>query len=472
MFVNQAFCQTFGYTAEDLESPAFDINTLLDPLDQASTMAFWTRLLEGTASDTPREVVARHKDGSRIHLDIRSTIISYQGTPAVEAILVDITEQRQLRDRVVAHERLRALGEMAGGVAHDFNNVLGAILGRAQLLQDFECEDRVRQGLKIIEKAAQDGAETVKRIQDFTRVRTDTDFDRVDLSAVLEDVLEMTRSRWGDDAHLQGKRIEIVRELNVVPDVKGHISELREAFTNLILNAVDAISAEGTVTIRCEEQGDRVVVSVIDTGEGMPPEVQRRLFDPFFTTKGSNGTGLGMSIVYGIVRRHGATIEVKTRLREGTEFRIEFSAAASDDRPTSDETQDEECFSGSGRILVVDDEPEIRSLVEDILTEAGYEVQTAEDGTRALEALRSSSFEMVITDLGMPDITGWEVAREAREAHPEVALILITGWAAALDPKEVERHGIDRTLRKPFEMVDLLRGVSELLGTRGIRRSA
>jgi CheY-like chemotaxis protein len=282
----------------------------------------------------------------------------------------------------------------------------------------------------------------------------------------------MTRSRWEDDAQRQGKRIEIVRELHVVPDVRGQISELREAFTNLILNAVDAIPSEGSVTIRCEQGGEGVVVSVIDTGEGMPPEVQRRLFDPFFTTKGPHGTGLGMSIVYGIVRRHGANIEVKSRLHEGTEFRIEFAAAAPGEQPTLPERDEGRCLSGSGRILVVDDELEIRSLVEDILSEAGYEVETVGDGTRAMEILRSASFEAVITDLGMPDITGWEVAREARKIHPGIGLILITGWAAALDPKEVERHGIDHTLRKPFEMVELLRGVNEVVGARSLRRSA
>jgi PAS domain S-box-containing protein len=470
-FFNEALCRTFGYEPGDLEPPDFEFRELLDPREEISLRA-WLEVLEGSRVEVPEEMVGRHRDGSRIHLDVRSTTITFRDAPAIEVVLLDVTQQRQLQERVVAYERLRALGEMAGGVAHDFNNVLGAILGRAQYLQRMVKGDKAREGLRIIEKAAQDGAETVKRIQDFTRVRTETDFEPVDLNAVLEDVVEMTRSRWQDAAQREGKSIEIVRDMTDVPLVMGQISELREAFTNLVLNAVDAIRHEGAVRVATARDGSRILVSIGDDGEGMTPEVQRRLFDPFFTTKGTQGTGLGMSLVYGIMGRHGAEITVRSRPGEGTEFLISFPGAPSEaSLPVPGNGASPE-RKGSGRVLVVDDEEHIRSLLADILVDVGYDVETARDGTRGLKLIEARTFDLVITDLGMTDVTGWDVARECRRRDPGMGVILITGWAASLDPLEVASHGIARTLRKPFEMDEVLEAVEEVIRARSLPRSA
>jgi CheY-like chemotaxis protein len=403
-------------------------------------------------------------------------VISFEGAPALEAILVDVTERRKIQDQMVAYERLRALGEMAGGVAHDFNNVLGAILARAQMLQRYSPDEKIMRGLQIIEKAAKDGAETVKRIQNFTRVRTEQDFAPLRLNPVLEDVLEMTRGRWEDEAHRQGKAIQVVRELGEVPLVKGNISELRETFTNFIFNAVDAIPRAGTITVKTWTESDRVVVTFSDTGEGMSPEVQRKLFDPFFTTKGAGGTGLGLSVAYGIARRHGASIDVRSERGKGTTFRLEFPAlrakdAAADEVPAGIPPAAPSSV-GTERVLVVDDQNEIRDLVRDVLQGAGYVVTMARDGAEALERIQAQAFDLVITDLGMPGISGWEVARESRRMRPEVRIILLTGWAATLDLKDIEKNGVNRTLKKPFEMDGLLRTVRDVLGPAGLSRAA
>jgi len=470
-FFNDALCRTFGFEPEELESPEFEFRDLLDP-EGTDTLRPWLDLLAGSRTEVPEEMTGRRRDGSRIHLDVRSTVITFRDAPAIEVVLLDVTEQRRVQEQVVAYERLRALGEMAGGVAHDFNNILGAILGRAQYLQKMVKADKVREGLAIIEKAAQDGAETVKRIQDFTRVRTERDFEPVDLNEVLSDVVEMTRSRWQDDAQLLGKTIEVSRDLNTVPLVMGQISELREAFTNLILNAVDAIRGEGAIRVGTARVGERVLVTVRDTGEGMTPDVQRKLFDPFFTTKGSQGTGLGMSLVYGIIRRHGAEISVQSRLREGTEFHLSFPIAPADvHRPAGRNGCTEASRNGTGRILVVDDEEHIRSLLADILLDAGYEVDTAEDGGQALRMM-GAGYDLVITDLGMTEVTGWDVARKCLQRDPGMGVILVTGWAASLDPMEVASHGIARTVRKPFEMDEVLEAVEDVIRTRRLRRSA
>jgi CheY-like chemotaxis protein len=215
-----------------------------------------------------------------------------------------------------------------------------------------------------------------------------------------------------------------------------------------------------------------VVVVISDTGEGMSPEVQRRLFDPFFTTKGARGNGLGMSIVYGIIRRHGGDVTVKSERDQGTLFEVTLPALAVSLGPRDAEPPEARSFTGSGTVLVVDDEEDIRSLVSEILEDAGYRTTIAPGGAEAVDLLRSRPFDLVVTDLGMPVVGGWDVAREARSAWPDVRLLLLTGWGSTLDSVEVERYGIDRTLKKPFEMNDLLRVIHELLDESGIRKSA
>jgi CheY-like chemotaxis protein len=312
----------------------------------------------------------------------------------------------------------------------------------------------------------------VKRIQDFTRVRTEKDFEPVDLNEVLQDVVEMTRSRWQDEAQLGGKKIDVVRELGGVPPVMGQLSELREAFMNLILNAVDAIESEGTIRVATGRRGGRVRATISDSGHGMSEDVQRRLFDPFFTTKGSQGTGLGMSLVYGIMGRHGAEICVQSREGGGTEFHLLFPLAPAETGPASAPAEPSPARQGVGRILVVDDEEHIRSLLADILLDVGYEVDTAEDGAGALERIDGGTYDLVITDLGMTEVTGWDVARRCLERDPGMGVILITGWAASLDPVEVATHGIARALRKPFEMDEILEAVEDVLRSRNLDRTA
>lgn len=471
-FFNQAFCTTFGYTRKELDSREWPFIEFMDESQRdIIRTALESPLPSGQTATATREIVGRHRDASLVHLDMRSIWVSYAGVPALEAILVDVTEQRKIQEGIVSYERLRALGEMASGVAHDFNNVLGAILGRAQLLQRRVDNEDVLRGLRIIEKAAQDGSVTVKRIQEFSRVRTDREFAAVDLNAVLEDVIEMTRSRWEDEAYKAGKKVEIQREFQEIPRIEGNIFELRELFMNFILNAVDAIDRSGTITVSTAQEGARVVAGIADTGKGMSEDVQRKLFDPFFSTKGPQGTGLGMSIAYGTIRRHGADIKLQSEEGEGTSFRIRFPVLmeAGGEEPGVDAAQP---TPASGLVLVVDDEEAVRSLVADILTEGGYRVETAEGGGEAVHKLEKGGFDLVITDLGMPGVSGWDVAKFCRRTHPATAIILLTGWGATLDAEAAGSSGVDKILKKPFEMEEILRAAHEVLGGQGLARSA
>jgi CheY-like chemotaxis protein len=327
----------------------------------------------------------------------------------------------------------------------------------------------VARGLSIIEKAAQDGGASVRKIQEFSRVRTDREFSPVNLTAVLEDAVEMTRSRGEDEAHRVGSEIRVETRFEAVSPVQGDLSELRELFINFILNAVDAIDGKGTITLETRMEKERVTVCVSDTGRGMSPEVQRKLFDPFFSTKGPRGTGLGMSIAYGTIRRHGGEIEVATEEGVGTTFRIAFPAADPAERSSRMMSTGEsaafgslEIPRGSGTVLVVDDEPDLRELVSEVLQEGGYKVTIASGGEEALALAAKNRFDLVVTDLGMPGVSGWDVAKGCRELQPHIFVILLTGWGAELDLVRAEQAGIHRILKKPFDMGDLLHAVQEV----------
>ena len=227
-------------------------------------------------------------------------------------------------------EKLRALGEMASGVAHDFNNVLAVILGRVQLLQRKLDDPTFRRWLSIVEQAALDGAQTVRQIQEFTRVRRDQPTQTVDLNQAVRDAVEMTRTRWRDESQSRGIEIRLALDLGVVPPVDGQPSELREVADEPRLNAVDALPRGGAIRIATRLRDSEVELSVSDTGVGMSDSVRRRIFEPFFSTKGPRGTGLGLAMVYGIVSRHGGEILVDSTEGAGSTFTIRLPVGQRD----------------------------------------------------------------------------------------------------------------------------------------------
>ncbi|HET9712734.1 MAG TPA: ATP-binding protein, partial [Pyrinomonadaceae bacterium] len=224
-----------------------------------------------------------------------------------------ITEQERIREQFSQIEKLSALGELASGVAHDFNNTLAGILGRAQLLQRTNDPEKIKRGLDIIIKTAEDGAKTVKRIQDFARQRRDHNFELVSIDQILMDASEITRPRWKNCAEASNIHITVDLQIGSNALVMGDDSELREVLVNMVFNAIDAMPEGGTLSLSTRTVNESVIVKVVDTGVGMYPEVRSRIFDPFFTTKGKAGLGLGLAVSFGIIRRHGGNIEVESR---------------------------------------------------------------------------------------------------------------------------------------------------------------
>jgi signal transduction histidine kinase len=238
-----------------------------------------------------------------------------------------IAEQEIIREQFSQLEKLSALGELASGVAHDFNNTLAGILGRAELLLKTEDPAKIESGLRIIIRTAKDGAKTVKRIQDFARQRRDHDFELVHVDQLLLDVSEITRPRWKDRAEAANVHISLELQIRSNALVMGDGSELREVLVNMVFNAVDAMPEGGTLTLSAAEKEDQIEIAISDTGMGMSEEVRSRIFDPFFTTKGKAGLGLGLAVSYGIIRRHEGTVEVESEAGHGTTFRISLPVA-------------------------------------------------------------------------------------------------------------------------------------------------
>jgi len=371
------------------------------------------------------------------------------------------------QDHLVRADKLRALGEMASGVAHDFNNLLTSIIGRAQMLLQRIEEPRLRRWLQVIERAALDGARTVRRLQDFTRIRRDQAFAPVDLTLVIREALEVSQFRWKDEAMRQGVEQRVVTSFAAVPLVSGDPAELREALTNLILNAVDAMPGGGTLTLATRAEADAVVVTVADTGAGMTDEVKRRLFEPFFTTKGAKGTGLGLSLTFGIVSRHGGQIDVDSAPGRGTQFTLRFpilspaggEAPGTARAPVAEDARPARC-------LVADDEELVREMLSDLLAQAGHAVVAAAGGAEAIERFRAEAFDLVLTDLGMAEVNGWQVARACKELRPDVPVLLVTGWGVELSAQELAAHGVDAVLAKPLRVDDLLGAVASFSAKR------
>ncbi len=372
------------------------------------------------------------------------------------------------QDQLVQVERLRALGEMAAGVAHDFNNLLAVVMLRTELLLARGQAADVAESLTMIRQAAHDGAQTVRRIQEFTRTRSTRPFGRVDMQRVLQEVVELARPRWRDQAQSRGVAYDVRVEAGRVPLVAGTVEELREALLNLLNNALDAMPAGGRFTFQAAAAGDQVVIRATDSGCGMSEETRRRVFEPFFTTKGAQGNGLGLAVVWGIMARHGGELAVDSAVGQGTTFTIRLPVPAV--LPADQDAERGSRLPPGKRVLVVEDNLEILRSLGDLLREAGCRVIEAPNGQTALARIEHDPVDLVLTDLAMPGVSGWEVASACRERFPHAPIGLITGFGDQLEPEKIKRHGIQFVVAKPFSSEELLRAVAQSLRGPGPAR--
>ena len=387
-----------------------------------------------------------------------------------------IAEQKRIREQFTQIEKMSALGELASGVAHDFNNTLAGILGRAQLLQDTRDPRKIEAGLNIIIKTAKDGAKTVKRIQDFARQRRDHDFQLIDVRQLLFDVAEITRPRWKNRA--EAANIHINLEMHCPHDlvITGDESEMREVLVNLVFNAVDAMPRGGELVLSARKTKDAIEISVGDTGTGMTEETRLRVFDPFFTTKDHLGMGLGLAVSYGIIRRHDGTVDVESQLGVGSNFRIRLPIPKTSEAVVTTQSlftlPATRVKSSRPRILVVDDEEHVRDLLHDILKTEGCDAVVASGGYQALSLFDKGNFDAVFTDVGMPDMNGWELSRAIRERDHSIPVAVITGWGEAFGTHDRQAAHVDWVVAKPFERHQIAEMTNEIARRRRLSTSS
>jgi signal transduction histidine kinase/ActR/RegA family two-component response regulator len=384
------------------------------------------------------------------------------------------------QNAVMQQERLRALGQMASGIAHDINNAISpvSLYVEAILTHEAGFSERARKQLEIIQRAVDDVAHTVSRMGEFYRQRpTQTQLLPVDVNAVLADTLDLTRARWSDMAQNRGAVIETrIENGGESPVVMAIESEIREALINLVLNATDAMPEGGTLTLRTGhalESGKgvsrRVFIEVIDTGTGMDEATRRRCLEPFFTTKGERGSGLGLAMVYGITQRHGVDIDIRSAPGEGTTFRLTFPPAAP--APQSTGSLRIQKIPSHTRILLVDDDPLLLTSLRETLVYEGHQVQTASGGRAGIDAFLDAQksgkpFPVVITDLGMPHVDGRAVAAAISAAAPGTAIIMLTGWGQRLAAAGDVPPGVSVVLSKPPKLAELRQWLADLTSER------
>ena len=391
-------------------------------------------------------------------------------------VVSDITRRRQLeasvrrafdelknaQDLLIQSEKLRAIGQIAGGVAHDFNNILGIILGNIQLLKTAERDEKALAKLARAERAALDGIETVRRIQEFTRQRSTSASEVLNLSEMAQELVETMRPIYENQTSPSGSSIAVRVEAGEGAFAAGSSAEIRQVLTNIFLNAVQAMPDGGEITLRTGREGVSSWVSIADTGVGMSPEVRERVFEPFFTTRGVEGTGLGLSVAYGIVRRHDGSIVVESEPGKGTTVTVYLPyGRPSGSRVANDETECEETT--RARILVVDDEAPFAQVMVEMLQELGHEAVAVYNGRSALDELGKNGFDVVFTDLGMPGMSGREVADAAKKLAPQARVVLLTGWDDDVVRRDVEDASVDLVLTKPLKMEQLPSIISDLL---------
>ena len=378
----------------------------------------------------------------------------------------DISREHELRFRVIREQKFRTLGSLAAGVAHNINNRLTPVLGWTEMLQERLSADEpiageeLKHALNVIHQGASDSVETVRRLQEYSRPARVKAPEAVQLRDVLEQLLALTRPQWDNEAARRGIRYEIDLKADPAPAVLAVASEVREALLNILENALAAMPQGGRLTLHVRGEDDRAVVSISDTGKGMSPEVQRLAFEPFFTTRSTEGgTGLGLSLAQEIVQRYRGTISLSSAEGVGTTFTLSFPSITAEAARTPAFLPSLEPL----RILAVEDEPEVLDVLRAMLSSAGHTVFTAASGREALDLFEREPVDLVLTDLGMPGMTGLALAAELKQRRT-IPVLLLTGWADELDAANAP--SVDLIVPKPFTRERLFDALARTLPDR------
>jgi PAS domain S-box-containing protein len=463
-----------GFTKREL----FSLNHIQDIFaSYPENRELFNEIINNINHESIHEITFLSKDGTVRSGEIKVSPINYLHRELFQLAIRDITERKEIEEKLIQTEKFKALGELAGGVAHDFNNILTAILGRVQLLMKSlgslptgewtNSMVNLKQGLEVIESAGLDGSKILQRLQEFYRVRSDDkNFSLIDLNEIINHVLEFTKVKWKDEAELKGITYHIHKEFSPLPSIEGCAPELREVLVNLINNALDAMPKGGEITIKTLAQNSSITFIMQDSGIGIPKAIRTRIFDPFFTTKGKRSSGLGLSVSYGIIKRHRGDMTVESKEGQGTTFTIKIPVSKKSNPTVKEEEQTDLTQSKNAHILIIEDEEAVRTILYDILTAHGHHVSAASHGKEGLQLFQEGEFDMVFTDLGMPGISGWQVAQGVKNINPQVPVAIITGWQIQMSESQVRARGVDTIINKPFKIEQILHLAQEWAGSK------
>jgi PAS domain S-box-containing protein len=442
-----------------------DFNMILAAESEAEANAAVQSTLGG--EEKQFEVRTICTDGRVRCMDAHTSPLWRDGSiTGVMVFMSDITERKLAQARAARSDKLRALGELAAGVAHNLNNSLTVIQGRAQLLlMRNAAEEGNKKSLEVITQAVGDCSQTLRRLLDFSRRESTRHRVPVDLSELITSSVEIARPKWQAAATERIGTVEVVINAPRPAFTLGDASELREVVLNLIFNAVDAMPQGGTIEAGTQVEGKTARFWIADTGAGMSPDIIARIFEPFYTTKGERGTGLGLSASHGIIENHSGDINVISQPGKGTRFEIilplyEASSAVATVPSASVGN------AKPARVLVVEDEENVRVLLNDAFRAEGHDVTEATTGAEALKCLDKREFDLMVCDLGLPELSGLHVARWVKEFRPDLPVIIATGYAEMIAEEDYTKARIDDVIRKPYALPDVLRRAHAVLAAQ------
>ena len=418
-------------------------------------------------------------DGVTIDVEVAALPIEYDGIPAMQDVVRDITEQKKLQQELLQSQKMQSIGTLAGGIAHDFNNILGIILGYTSLIKKNKLNvQKLSESIAAINLAVQRGAALVRQIMTFAR-KTDASFEPLNLEDLIQELFSMLQQTF--------PKIITFKKIfpKDIPFILADRTQIHQSLLNLCVNARDAMPHGGSIIIKVEKQtGEQlkvqfptadqdsyICISVTDSGEGMNETTRGRVFEPFFTTKAKGkGTGLGLSVVYGVVQSHHGFINVESELGYGTTFRLYFPIPNINEKPVDSRQVKSFEIGGTETILLVEDEELLIEMVSFLLESKGYKVFVAQDGAEAIEVYKKHIQEiaLVLTDMGLPTMTGMEEFKKLKEIDPNVKVILASGYFEPDMKADLLKAGAKGFLQKPYMSDVILQTLREVLDKKSI----
>jgi PAS domain S-box-containing protein len=473
-FFNKSLCEIIGYPPEDLVG--LNYHAFVDGQTAEEIYSTFNSVFVTGEPVGMFEWTITRPDGRRVNIEASVSPITVNGQKIVGfgGICRDVTEQREARKMAMQNERLKAVAELAGGVSHNFNNLLQIVLGSAQLGQvnlDLGNYSQVAKSLEQIRASSKFGAETVKRLQHFAKVRSDPEMEEIfDLSGTVEQAVEMSRVWWQSIPERDGLVIELKKSIEPQCMIKGKESEIFEVVVNLVKNAAEALPKGGEICVKTFHGEGQAMLEVSDNGVGIEPHNREKIFQPFFTTKGFQSTGMGLAGSHGIIQRHQGAIEVSSEPNKGAVFLVKLPLVEFEPKPVLDSSDE---FPWELDILAVDDLAPILRMLTQGLKSYNQNVTAALSGAEALKIFEEKTPDLVLCDLGMPGMNGWAICREIKRICLEKGIekppfIILTGWGAQdhEDPLNSEKC-VDAVVEKPVDIPKLLNVIKDIYRGRG-----